>query len=83
MTRFKPLKVGEAGVRPVKCKSGLMGWQARLRENYDNSFDQWEAYARVYGLTERLGYETPEEAWEANPVIQGSTNPSDFRKVRE
>ncbi len=56
-------------------------WQARLRDNYDNNFEQWQAYAEIYGLCERLGFDSPEEAWEANPVIQGSVNPADFKIV--
>ena len=27
----------------------------------------------MYGLAERLGFKSAEKAWEANPVIQGST----------
>jgi len=56
-------------------------WQARLRDNYDNDIEQWRAYAEVYGLHTRLGFETIEEAWEANPLIQGSVHPADFKIV--
>lgn len=65
----------------VRCKSGLMGYQEKLRRNYDN-FDQFEAYSEMYGLHTRLGYKSAKTAWKANPVIQGSTNPTDFRRVR-
>lgn len=63
----------------VICDSGLEGWQARLRENY-TSFREFAGYCEAYGLLERLGYASAKEAWKANPVIQGSTIPSDFRR---
>lgn len=58
-------------------------WTAKLRDNYDNDFEQWEAYSDTYGLATRLGFESAEAAWEANPVIRGSTNPSDFKIVEK
>lgn len=62
----------------VRCDSGLMGWRAKLRSNY-TSFEEFEAYAEIYGLHERLGFDSPADAWAANPRVQGSVNPSDFR----
>jgi len=38
-------------------------------------------YCSVYGNHSRLGFSTPEEAWKANPVIQGSVLPRDYRRV--
>ena len=66
----------------VKCKSGLIGWRKRLRASYDNSFDAWKVYATTYGLAQKLGYATSdgiERAWSENPLIEGSTDPSDYR----
>lgn len=54
-------------------------WRARLQDNYDNDFEMWMAYADMYGLAERLGFQSAEEAWDANPLIQGSVYPEDFR----
>lgn len=68
-------------MKQVKCKSGLTGWQCRLQKNYDNSFEQFEAYNETYAIATRLGYKNAEEAWKANPIIQGSTEPSDLRVV--
>ena len=65
----------------VRCKGGLMGWRARLCVNYPR-FGEWDTYSKVYGLAAKLGYADEKEAWDANPVIEGSTNPSDFRKVK-
>jgi hypothetical protein len=51
-----------------------------LRKNYKD-FEEFKAYAEMYGLHVRLGYKTPETAWRFNPRIQGSTNPADFKRV--
>jgi hypothetical protein len=59
-----------------------MGWRTRLRENYDESFEQFAAYDEMYGISSRLGYDDPQAAWDENPVIEGGVLPKDFRKVR-
>lgn len=65
----------------VICRSGEKGWQGRLKENY-SSFEDFEGYDQLYNLAYKLGYKSAINAWNANPVVQGSTNPNDFRKVR-
>lgn len=70
-------------MRHVICKSGLKGWQGRLRKNYESDFELFEAYSEIYAVASRLGFHSAEEAWEANPVIQGSVVPSDFRVVQQ
>lgn len=70
-------------IKQVKCDSGLTGWQTSLRENYDNDFDSFEAYSETYGIAERLGFDSAQEAWDANPTIQGSVIPSDLRVVTD
>jgi hypothetical protein len=67
-------------MKQVKCKSGLTGWQARLRKVYD-SFVEFSRLCEIYNLHIRLGYKSPETAWRYNPTIQGSVNPSDYRKA--
>lgn len=57
-------------------------WIAKLQDNYDN-FEEFLSYDEVYNLSKRLGFETSEEAWEANPTIQGSVDPADFKIVGE
>jgi hypothetical protein len=52
-------------------------WKSKLQENYDN-FYEFERYDDVYNLAQRLGFKSTKEAWDANPMIQGSTNPADF-----
>ena len=65
-------------MKRVACTSNIQGWQCCLRENYDNRFDVFQAYDEVYGIAERLGFETRQAAWEANPAIQGSVIPEDL-----
>lgn len=67
--------------KTVVCKSGIKGWQCKLQTNYSN-LEEFQGYCEIYNLHGRLGYKTPEAAWQKNPVVQGSVIPSDFRKVR-
>lgn len=66
--------------RRVRCQSGIFGWRCRLRTNYLNFYD-FKVWNRHYNLSRKLGYSTAIGAWRANPVIEGSVNVSDFRKV--
>ena len=68
--------------KPCKCKSGLVGWYGTLRDQYQ-SFDEFAGYAETYGLASRLGFDSAEAAWQANPVVEGSVNLTDFRVHRE
>lgn len=67
-------------MKRVICRSGLRGWQARLRSVY-SSFEEFSSYCELYGNHTRLGYASPVTAWRANPVVQGSVNPTDYRRV--
>jgi len=69
-------------MRRVKCKSGCIGWQERLQKVYDD-FDEWQRYSDCYGLAYKLGYKNASTAWKANPIVQGSSIPSDYRKVKK
>jgi hypothetical protein len=69
-----------AKTKRVRCRSGLTGWQSGLRDNYE-SFEHWVAYAEVWGLHFKLGFKTPQTAWRANPVVQGSVSAADYCKV--
>jgi len=64
--------------REVKDKHG---WTGRLRSNYDNDFEQFKGYDEVYNIAQRLGFDTPEAAWEANPKVYGSVYPEDLHVV--
>lgn len=58
--------------------SGARGWKDRLHHVYDNDREQWEAYDEIYNLAERLGFESAADAWDANPLICGGTDPADY-----
>jgi len=56
-------------------------WKDHLQDVYKD-FEEWKSYSEMFGLCERLGYESDEEAWEANPLIQGSEQPEEFKVVK-
>lgn len=60
--------------------TGLSGWQNNLREIY-REFREFESCDDVYGNAFRLGYNSAKEAWDANPVIEGTVDPRDYRNV--
>jgi hypothetical protein len=68
-------------MKQVICKSGLKGWQARVRKVYE-SLEDLRAWDQMYGIASRLGYTTPEALWEANPTIRGSVEPGDLEVVK-
>lgn len=53
-------------------------WINKLQNEYSN-LEEFKQYSDIYSLAERLGYKNAEEAWNNNPIIQGSVNPSDFK----
>lgn len=65
----------------VKTKSGMSGWQGRLRAQYDDDFEAFAYYDELYGLSARLGYDNVQEAWDGDPIVQGSVIPSDYCRV--
>lgn len=69
-------------MKAVKCKSGAIGWQSKLKGVY-KSLEEFKAYDEMYSIANRLGFKSADKAWEANPLIQGSTNPSDLRVVKK
>jgi len=64
--------------KTVICQSGLTGWQDHLQNLYDN-FEEFKHYSSVHGLLKRLNFATEQEAWDANPLVEGSVEPSDYR----
>lgn len=65
----------------ARCKSGIRGWQMKLNKVY-TSLEELKSYDEMYNIAKRLGFDDVEELWNKNPVIQGSTNPSDLRIVK-
>jgi hypothetical protein len=69
-------------MKRIICKrSGLRGFQERLQKMY-TSFDEFKRYSEMYGLHARLGFTTPETCWKSNPIVEGSVDPGDYRRVR-
>jgi hypothetical protein len=68
-------------MKQIRCKSGLKGWQAKLHDVYTN-YSEFADYCFIYNNHARLGFDSPELAWNANPVIQGSVIPSDYQRSR-
>lgn len=60
--------------------TGLTGWRNNLQNIY-RDFREFKSCCDIYGLHERLGYRNPKEAWDANPVIEGTVDPQDYRNV--
>lgn len=69
-------------MKRVKCDSGIEGWQDKLQKVYV-SLNEFRAFCEVYAIHKRLGYPSAKDAWNANPLIQGSTNPDDLRIVTD
>ena len=57
-------------------------WKSKLQKNYTN-FDDFCQWDEIYNLAKRLGFKSAKEAWDKNPMIQGSTDPKDFKCVRK
>ena len=68
--------------KKVRCKSGVMGEQFKLRDAYSN-FEEYKIYCDMWGIHGRLGYKTPETAWRNNPTVQCSNVSSDYCKVKK
>jgi hypothetical protein len=58
-------------------------WKSRLRKNYDDDYEQFVQYDSIYNIAARLGFESTEDAWDKNPMIQGGVNPKDLKVVSE
>jgi len=69
-------------VKRVKCKSGLSGRQQKLQRMYRGK-REFISYTEIYNIHGRLGFKSAERCWTANPLVEYSIDPSDFRRVRE
>jgi len=69
-------------MKKIKCESGTTEWKEHL-QNVCENFGEFQLYSRLYDITRRLGFKTEEEAWEKNPLIQGSVNPRNFRIAKK
>jgi hypothetical protein len=75
---------GQSSEQPsgvVASKLAKVDWKARLQDNYDGDFEQFQAYDDIYAIAKRLGFPDAESAWQANPEIGGSTDPNDLQVI--
>ena len=66
----------------VKCDSGEMGVQQRFKSIYDD-YEDFLVFDKMFNIAKRLGYDNQKKLWDDNPIVQGSTNPSDFKIVKK
>lgn len=57
-------------------------WKSHIQDVYTD-FEEFEDYNKIYGLAKRLGFKSTKEAWDKNPMIQGSTDPKDYKIIKE
>ena len=62
----------------VKCDSGEFGVQQNLQEIYDD-YQDFLVFDKMFNIAKRLGYDNAKKLWDDNPLVQGSSNPSDFK----
>ena len=66
----------------VVCNSGEIGMQQRFKSIYDD-YEDFLVFNKMFNIAKRLGYDNPKKLWDDNPIVQGSTNPSDFKIVKK
>ena len=62
----------------VRLASGVIGWRYRLQTLYPN-FEEWKHYSDIHNLAQILRGNSAIEVWNANPIVQGGLNLSDFQ----
>lgn len=62
------------------CRSGKVGWTQRLQDRYPGPA-AFTARDEICRLAESLGYPDGDTAWQDNPQIRGSTDPSDYQRL--
>jgi hypothetical protein len=55
-------------------------WQDKLHNVYVD-FEEFVSYCEIYGIHTRLGYRSMKKCWGDNPLVEGSVNPTDYRKL--
>jgi len=51
-----------------------------LQDTY-NDIEEFRKYNEIYGIANKLGFDTVEDCWTANPYYYSSTNPADIKIV--
>ena len=73
-----PADPAEGNKRDASTGDRKTAWSGKLQSQYKD-LEEFEAYDETYGLSKRLGYDSAEAAWNANPTVQGSTDPEDYK----
>ena len=80
------IKTTSAGVKSVEAKKvnviNKIAWKGKLQDNYDGDIEQFKSYNEVYNIAKRLGFNSVEEAWEKNPMINVGTDPSELKVIK-
>lgn len=79
-TNFKklPNKIEELALQKRSWRDKY--WRQKLQKVYSD-FEEFKQWDNIYSLAKRLGFRNAAEAWKTNPLIQGSTNPKDYRVI--
>lgn len=56
-------------------------WRDRLHNVYAD-LEEFRGYCRLYNIHKRIGFRSVIAAWRANPLIEGSVNPQDLRRIK-
>jgi hypothetical protein len=65
-----------------ESRSGKPACRKRLQALYDN-WVAWKFHAEMHQLHKKLGYATVKEAWDDNPIVESSQDPSDFCRIKD
>ena len=64
--------------KQIICSSGEVGTRERIKNIYDD-YQEFLIFNKRYNIAERLGYASVRQLWVDNPIVEGSSNPSDFK----
>jgi len=73
---------GEDAIGQRRTPKDKHGALYRLQDSY-RDFQEFESFSEMYGLHTRLGFKTPREAWDVNPLVKGSVHPEEYGRVQE
>jgi hypothetical protein len=68
--------------RDIQFRSLNEMWSGPLQNEYSD-FEEFERYDEMYNLSHRLGFDSAQEAWDANPNVKGSTDPNEYGRANE
>lgn len=78
---LKPSKL-KTDINENMKKKILKEWVGSLQDNYDGDYEQFESYDEMYNISTRLGFDSPQEAWDENPHILSTKNPNNIKVIK-